>query len=116
MRLKSMSGGHGALQMVISQLGEVRSSLKAFTQAQATASEDTMRWAAAHENRAIAETFSHLAELSLVWTDVQRDFTGLFRVMARGSFRLDNRSVCGIVQCSLFVCLLIFRFFGGEAQ
>lgn len=73
-RLKSMSGGHGALQMVISQLGEVRTSLKAFTQAQATASEDTMRWAAAHENRAIAETFSHLAELSLVWTDVQRDF------------------------------------------
>lgn len=77
MRLKSMSGGHGALQMVISQLGEVRSSLKALTQAQATASEDTMRWAAAHENRAIAETFSHLAELSLVWTDVQRDFAGL---------------------------------------
>ena len=31
-RLKSISGGYGDLQMVISQLGEVRTSLKAFVQ------------------------------------------------------------------------------------
>lgn len=106
MRLKSMSGGHGALQMVISQLGEVRTSLKAFTQAQATASEDTMRWAAAHENRAIAETFSHLAELSLVWTDVQRDFAGM--ALGREVYPLIDNSFL-----SFFLSLLIpFCLFG----
>lgn len=70
-----MSSGHGSLQMVISQLGEVRSSFKAFSQAQATASEDLLSWSGgSHENRAIEETFAHLAELSLLWSEVQRDF------------------------------------------
>lgn len=64
--------------MVISQLGEVRTSFKAFAQAQATASEDLLRWSGgSHENRAIEETFVHLAELSLLWSEVQRDFAGM---------------------------------------
>nr|XP_045596603.1 uncharacterized protein LOC123757189 [Procambarus clarkii] len=74
-RLRSMSSGHGSLQMVISQLGEVRTSFKAFSQAQATASEDLLSWSGgSHENRAIEETFAHLAELTLLWSEVQRDF------------------------------------------
>ncbi|KAG7161231.1 hypothetical protein Hamer_G016285 [Homarus americanus] len=74
-RLRSMSSGHGSLQMVISQLGEVRTSFKAFALAQATASEDLLSWSGgSHENRAIEETFTHLAELSLLWSEVQRDF------------------------------------------
>ncbi|XP_071519591.1 uncharacterized protein [Panulirus ornatus] len=74
-RLRSLSSGHGSLQMVISQLGEIRTSFKAFAQAQATASEDLLRWSGGnHENRAIEETFVHLAELSLLWSEVQRDF------------------------------------------
>ncbi|KAK7069445.1 hypothetical protein SK128_028058, partial [Halocaridina rubra] len=60
--------------MIISQLGDVRTSFKAFTVAQGQTSEDALKWAACHENRAIGETFSYLSELALLWTDVQKDF------------------------------------------
>lgn len=67
--------------MVISQLGEVRTTFKAFALAQATAAEDLLRWAGgssggSQENRAIEETFAHLAELSVLWSEVQKDFAG----------------------------------------
>ncbi|XP_050702337.1 protein enabled homolog [Eriocheir sinensis] len=85
-KLRSLSSGHGDLQMVISQLGEVRASFKAFALAQATAADDLLRWAGGgssgggggggggQENRAIEETFAHLAELSVLWSEVQKDF------------------------------------------
>ncbi|XP_068250128.1 uncharacterized protein, partial [Palaemon carinicauda] len=73
-RLKSISSGHGDLQMIISQLGEVRTSFKVFAHAQAQTSEDILKWACSHENRAIGETFGYLAELALIWTEVQREF------------------------------------------
>ena len=62
--------------MIISQLREVRTSFKAFAHAQSQASEDILKWSTSHENRAIAETFGYLAELSLLWTEVQREFSG----------------------------------------
>ncbi|XP_076056446.1 uncharacterized protein LOC143034372 isoform X2 [Oratosquilla oratoria] len=70
-----MSQGHGELCMIISQLGEARNTLKSFIQAQAEVAEDLLKWASGQENRAIQETFAHLAELSYVWTEVQRDFS-----------------------------------------
>ncbi|XP_066946798.1 uncharacterized protein [Macrobrachium rosenbergii] len=60
--------------MIISQLGEVRTSYKAFVHAQAQTSEDILKWACTHENRAIGETFGYLAELALIWTEAQREF------------------------------------------
>ena len=41
-----------------------------------TASQDLLKWAANEENRALQDVANQLAELNLVWTEVQRDFCG----------------------------------------
>jgi len=74
--LKSMGSGHQELNMVISQLQDVRSTAKAFATAQNTASQDMLKWSSSEENLAIRDTFVHLAELNALWTEVQKDFTG----------------------------------------
>lgn len=72
-----MSSGYGSLQMVISQLGEVRSTFKSFAQAQTQSSEDLLQWAVGtRQNRAIEETVVYLAELAALWGEVQKDFAG----------------------------------------
>ncbi|KAK3860686.1 hypothetical protein Pcinc_033279 [Petrolisthes cinctipes] len=74
-RLRSMSTGNSNLQMVISQLGEVRSTFKSFAQAQTLSSEDMLQWAVgSRQNRAIEETIVYLTELATLWGEVQRDF------------------------------------------
>ncbi|KAK7791944.1 hypothetical protein R5R35_002433 [Gryllus longicercus] len=74
-RLKSLSGGHGNLRMVIAQLRDVRSSAKAFMHVQTTASEDLVKWASKNENQAIQDTFAQLFELNTLWAEVQKEFT-----------------------------------------
>jgi len=75
-RLKSMSSGHQELNMVISQLRDVKSTAKAFATAQNTASQDMLKWSSSEENLAIQDTFLQLTELNALWTAVQKDFSG----------------------------------------
>ena len=72
-----MSSGHRELNMVISELRDVRSTAKAFTTAQSTATQDMLKWSMTEENPAIQDTFVQLAELNAIWTEVQREFAGV---------------------------------------
>lgn len=40
------------------------------------ASQDLLKWATNEENRALQDVANQLAELNLVWTEVQREFCG----------------------------------------
>jgi hypothetical protein len=75
-RLKSMSSGYRELNMVISELRDVRSTAKAFVVAQNTATQDMLKWSLNEENTAIRDTFVQLSELSVLWTQVQKEFAG----------------------------------------
>lgn len=79
-RLKSIGGGHADLNMVISELKDMRQAAKVFMAAQNSAAQDMVKWAAADENRAIQDIMSQLAELNTLWTDVQRDFIEQLKV------------------------------------
>jgi hypothetical protein len=74
--LKSMSSGYQELSMVISELRDVRSTAKAFAEAQHTAVKDMLKWSITEENSAIRDTFVQLSELSALWTEVQKEFAG----------------------------------------
>lgn len=74
--LKSIGSGHQELNMVISQLRNVKSTAKAFATAQNTASQDMLKWSSSEENLAVQDTFAQLSELNALWTEVQKDFTG----------------------------------------
>ncbi|KFM71824.1 hypothetical protein X975_01820, partial [Stegodyphus mimosarum] len=73
-RLKSLGAGHSDLNMVISELKDLRHATKAFMSAQNSASQDMVKWATCDENRAIQDIMSQLGELNSMWTDVQKDF------------------------------------------
>ncbi|XP_023722566.1 uncharacterized protein LOC111872682 isoform X2 [Cryptotermes secundus] len=73
-RLKSMSSGYQELSMVISELRGVRSTAKAFAEAQCSAAQDMLKWSLTEENPAIRDTFFQLSELSALWTEVQKEF------------------------------------------
>ena len=62
--------------MIISQVREVRTAFKAFVAAQTTLSDDLVKWASDNENLAIKEAFSQILELNLLWSDVQKEFSG----------------------------------------
>jgi hypothetical protein len=71
-----MSSGHRDLNMVISELQDVRSTAKAFAMAQNTATQDMLKWSLNEENPAIQDTFVQLSELNALWTEVQKEFAG----------------------------------------
>ncbi|CAL1269877.1 unnamed protein product [Larinioides sclopetarius] len=73
-RLRSLGAGHSDLNMVISELKDLRHATKAFMAAQNSASQDMVKWATCDENRAIQDIMSQLGELNSMWTDVQKDF------------------------------------------
>ncbi|GFY45220.1 uncharacterized protein TNIN_237681 [Trichonephila inaurata madagascariensis] len=73
-RLRSLGAGHSDLNMVISELKDLRHATKAFMSAQNSASQDMVKWATCDENRAIQDIMSQLGELNNMWTDVQKDF------------------------------------------
>ena len=62
--------------MIISQIREVRNTFKAFLAAQSALTEDLVKWSCRIDNEAIHQTFSYLAELTALWSDVQKDFVG----------------------------------------
>ncbi|CAH0381650.1 unnamed protein product [Bemisia tabaci] len=73
-RLKSISSGHAELNMIVSDVDHMRGTAKAFLRAQQTLVEDLMDWANKEKNLAIQETLALLAELSLLWSETQKDF------------------------------------------
>lgn len=74
MKLLSLGAGHGDLNVLISEVKDMRTTAKAFMNAQSAASQDLLKWAANEENRAMQDVANQLAELNLVWTEVQREF------------------------------------------
>lgn len=70
----SLGAGHGDLNVLISEVKDMRTTAKAFMNAQSAASQDLLKWAANEENRALQDVANQLAELNLVWTEVQREF------------------------------------------
>ncbi|XP_076471005.1 uncharacterized protein LOC143300942 [Babylonia areolata] len=73
-KLMSLGAGHGDLNVLISEVKDMRTTAKAFMNAQSAASQDLLKWAANEENRALQDVANQLAELNLVWTEVQREF------------------------------------------
>ena len=67
-RLQSIGSGHGDLQMVISQLKEVRNTAKAFSSSQTSAIQDLMKWSFKDENIAIQDALSQVRDLFSIWT------------------------------------------------
>jgi len=74
-RIRSIGSGHSDLQMVISQMKDLKNASKMFTQAQSEAMQDLVKWSLKGENRAIADALSQVGELFAVWSEVQREFT-----------------------------------------
>ncbi|KAL1110387.1 hypothetical protein AAG570_007918 [Ranatra chinensis] len=60
--------------MVISDFGEVGSTLKAFISSQTTACHDTLKWAFKEKNLVLKEALQHFNELQALWTQVQLEF------------------------------------------
>ncbi|XP_046329067.1 uncharacterized protein LOC124112918 isoform X1 [Haliotis rufescens] len=73
-KLLSLNGGHADLNVLISEVKDMRNTAKAFMNAQSAASQDLLKWTAHEDNRAIQDVANQLAELNLVWTEVQREF------------------------------------------
>lgn len=73
-RLKALNGGHADLNLVISELRDVRLAMKSFLTAQNSVAQDLVLWAQADENRVIQDVMTQLVELNSFWTDVQKDF------------------------------------------
>ncbi|KAH7935218.1 hypothetical protein HPB52_004806 [Rhipicephalus sanguineus] len=73
-RLKALNGGHADLNLVISELRDIRLAMKSFLTAQNAVAQDMVLWAQADENRIIQDVMAQLAELNALWTDIQKDF------------------------------------------
>lgn len=67
-------GTNSDMNVMISELKNVRNSMKTQITAQTSASQDILRWAASEENRAIQDVCNHVAELNLQWSEVQGEF------------------------------------------
>lgn len=94
--IKSITGGHSDIQMVISQLKDVRLASKGFTTAQSVAMQDLVKWSMKDENRAIQDALTQIDELFSVWAEVQReladnlkDFRHQFEMVLEGARQLD---------------------------
>lgn len=95
-RIKSIGSGYSDLQMVISQLKDVRAASKAFSTAQSSAMQDVVKWSLKDENRAIQDALTQVGELFSVWTEVQREFSShikefqhQFDMILEGAKQLD---------------------------
>jgi len=99
-RIRSIGSGYSDLQMVISQLKDVRTASKAFSTAQSSAMQDLVKWGLKDENRAIQDAVTQVGELFSVWTEVQRDFSAhikefqhQFDMILEGAKQLDLAKV-----------------------
>ncbi|GFO41716.1 Zinc-binding alcohol dehydrogenase domain-containing protein 2 [Plakobranchus ocellatus] len=71
---KLLGGGHGDLHLLLSDVKEMRNIAKTFTNAQNAVAQDLLKWAVHEENRAVQDVANQLAELNLLWTEVQQEF------------------------------------------
>ena len=79
--MKSISSGHGQLQMIVSQIREVRTTFKAFMAAQMTLSDDLVKWSAENENIVIQDVLTQSSQLQLLWMDAQKEFSGINKLL-----------------------------------
>lgn len=73
MKLMSLGAGHTDLQVLLSEVKDMRNTAKAFMNAQNAVSQDFLKWAVNEENRALQDVANQLAELNLLWTEIQRE-------------------------------------------
>ncbi|BFZ15828.1 hypothetical protein BsWGS_18867 [Bradybaena similaris] len=73
-KLMSLGGGHTDLHVLLSEVKDMRNTARAFMNAQNAVSQDFLKWAVNEENRALQDVANQLAELNLLWTEVQREF------------------------------------------
>ncbi|WAR02359.1 hypothetical protein MAR_008917 [Mya arenaria] len=78
-KLMSLGTAHGALNILLADLKEVKMGAKTFMEAQHQAAQDMMKWAVTEENRAVKDVISNIADLYLMWTDVQKNFMGYLK-------------------------------------
>ena len=64
-KLMSFGNGHGDLQMIISQLRDVKASSRTFAAAQEAAMQDMFKWAMRDENRAIQDSVCQVCQLHI---------------------------------------------------
>ena len=62
-------GNHSDLNLLISEIKDVRSGGKTFMTAQNSAAQHLLKWGA-NENRAIQDVSSQLCEINTTWTEV----------------------------------------------
>ncbi|XP_074660736.1 uncharacterized protein LOC141913171 [Tubulanus polymorphus] len=96
-RLLSLTGGHGNLNMVISEEKDIRNTSKAFMAAQNSAAQYMMKWALQEDDRAIQDVVCQMGELNILWTEVQREFTEqlkmfkqMFELILEGEKHIDQ--------------------------
>lgn len=77
-KLKCLNTGHSDLNMIISDIGKMRSAFKSFHLAQATTWEDMAKWATKEKNVALQETFHILVDVFYLWSEVQLEFIGKY--------------------------------------
>lgn len=104
-KLLSLGGANTDLSVTLSEVKNMRTSAKAFMNAQNLASHDMMRWAAHEQNTAIQDTFNQMSELNLLWTEVQnefidnlKEFRQMFEMILSGEKQIflakQNSAVC----------------------
>ena len=64
-KLMSFGSGHGDLQMIISQLRDVKAASRTFAAAQEAAMQDMFKWAMRDENRAIQDSVCQVCHFIL---------------------------------------------------
>lgn len=71
---KLLGGGHADLHLLLSEVKDMRNTAKAFANAQNAVAQDLLKWAIHEDNRALQDVINQLAELNLLWTEVQQEF------------------------------------------
>ncbi|RUS77157.1 hypothetical protein EGW08_015080 [Elysia chlorotica] len=71
---KLLGGGHADLHLLLSEVKDMRNTAKAYTNAQNAVAQDLLKWAVHEDNRALQDVVNQLAELNLLWTEVQHEF------------------------------------------
>jgi len=97
-------GNHSDLNMLISEIKDVRSGGKTFMTAQNSMAQHLLKWGA-NENRAIQDVSSQLCEINTTWTEVQRDFNeNLREIKQTFELILEGEKHIDVAKNQLAVC------------
>ena len=75
--MRSAGSGHTDLQLVKSEVNEMRTAASLFESSQTSAVSDLLKWSLRGENKAVEETAAQLVELNMIWSGAQKHFAGL---------------------------------------